>query len=98
MVATDIPGCREVVRPGESGLLVPPHDIEALAAAIAELAQDPVLRAAMGEAARAMIERQFAEEVIVRETLSLYRAALAERVGAQRARAQRAGPQRVGGR
>ena len=98
MVATDIPGCREVVRPGDTGLLVPPHDVEALAAAIAELAQDPALRAAMGEAARAMIERQFAEAVIVRETLSLYRAALAERAGAERAGAQRAGAQKAGGR
>ncbi len=98
MVATDIPGCREVVRPGDTGLLVPPHDVEALATAIAELAQDPALRAAMGEAARAMIERQFAEAVIVRETLSLYRAALAERAGAERAGAQRAGAQKAGGR
>ena len=98
MIATDIPGCREVVRPGDTGLLVPPHDVEALATAIAELAQDPALRAAMGEAARAMIERQFAEAVIVRETLSLYRAALAERAGAERAGAQRAGAQKAGGR
>jgi glycosyltransferase involved in cell wall biosynthesis len=98
MVATDIPGCREVVRPGDTGLLVPPHDVEALAAAIAELAQDPALRAAMGEAARAMIERQFAEAVIVCETLSLYRAALAERAAAERAGAQRARAQKAGGR
>ncbi len=98
MVATDIPGCREVVRPGDTGFLVPPHDVEALAAAIAELAQDPALRAAMGEAARAMIERQFAEEVIVRDTLSLYRAALAERDGAGSVGAQRPGAQRAGGR
>ena len=91
MVATDIPGCREVVRPGESGLLVPPHDAAALAAAIAELARDPVRRAAMGAAARAMIERQFAEGVIVRETLALYRAALADRARAAPAAANRAG-------
>jgi glycosyltransferase involved in cell wall biosynthesis len=95
MIATDIPGCREVVRPGKTGLLVPPHDIAALAAAIAELAQDPARRAAMGEAARAMIERQFAEEVIVRETLALYRAALAER--AQTAGTERVGEKRAGG-
>ena len=31
IVATDMPGCREVTRPGETGLLVPPHDIAALA-------------------------------------------------------------------
>ncbi len=98
MIATDIPGCREVVRPGDTGVLVPPHDIEALAAAIAELAQDPARGATMGKAARAMIEHQFAESVIVRETLSLYRAALAERVGAEKDRAERAGAQRDGGR
>ena len=35
MVATDVPGCREIVRPDETGLLVPVDDATALAAAIA---------------------------------------------------------------
>jgi glycosyltransferase involved in cell wall biosynthesis len=79
VVATDVPGCREAVRHGETGILVPPHDIDALAAAIAELAADPVLRARMGRAGRAVIEQQFADAIVARETLALYRAALAGR-------------------
>ena len=81
IVATDMPGCREVVRHGETGLLVPPHDIAALAAAVALLAADPARRQAMGRAGRTLVERDFAETVIARQTLALYRDALAERRG-----------------
>ena len=46
IVTTDMPGCREVVRDGENGFLVPPRDPAALAAAIERLVADPALRAA----------------------------------------------------
>jgi glycosyltransferase involved in cell wall biosynthesis len=83
VIASDVPGCREIVRPGETGLLVAPRDIEALAGAIAVLAGDPVRRQAMGRAARALVERDFAEEIVARETLALYDAALRERTAKQ---------------
>jgi glycosyltransferase involved in cell wall biosynthesis len=79
VVATDVPGCREAVRAGETGILVPPHDIDALAEAIAELAADPVRRHAMGRAGRALIEQHFTDAIVARETLALYRAILEER-------------------
>lgn len=79
IVATDVPGCREVVRHGETGILVPPHDLGRLAAAIGALAGDPALRRTMGRAGRALIERDFAEQIVARETLALYRTALQER-------------------
>ena len=79
LIAADVPGCREVVRPGVTGILVPPRDVEALAEAIAALAGDPVRRAAMGRAGREWIERGFTDEIVARETLALYRAALADR-------------------
>jgi glycosyltransferase involved in cell wall biosynthesis len=79
VVATDVPGCREAVCAGETGLLVPPHDIDALAGAIATLAADAVLRARMGRAGRALMVRHFADEIVARETLALYRAILQER-------------------
>lgn len=79
IIATDIPGCREVVRPGETGILVAPGDVEGLARSIAAMAEDPARRAAMGAAARAMVEAEFAEDIIARETLAVYRAALQER-------------------
>jgi glycosyltransferase involved in cell wall biosynthesis len=74
-----MPGCREVVRPGETGLLVTPHDVPALAEAIAALAGDAPCRRAMGQAARRLVEREFREQHVARQTLALYRAALAER-------------------
>ena len=79
IVASDVPGCREVVRPGESGLLVPPRNIDELAAAIAALAGDPGRRAAMGRAGRALVEQEFAENIVAGETLAVYRAALREK-------------------
>jgi glycosyltransferase involved in cell wall biosynthesis len=79
IVASDMPGCREVVAPGETGLLVPARDVGALAAAIATLARDPALRARMGAAGRARIVGEFAEAVVAEQTVALLRSALAER-------------------
>jgi glycosyltransferase involved in cell wall biosynthesis len=83
IIASDVPGCREVVRAGKTGILVAPRDIEGLAAAIAMLAGDRAQRADMGCAGRALIERDFAEEVVARQTLALYQAALQERAARQ---------------
>jgi glycosyltransferase involved in cell wall biosynthesis len=83
LIATDVPGCREVVRPGVTGLLVPPHNVEALAEAIAALAADPARRAGMGRAGRELIEREFADEIVAQATLALYRASLKARVPAK---------------
>jgi glycosyltransferase involved in cell wall biosynthesis len=79
IVASDAPGCREVVAPGETGLLIPPGDADALAAAIRTLAADATLRRRMGEAGRARIVTEFAEEIVAAQTLSLLREALADR-------------------
>jgi glycosyltransferase involved in cell wall biosynthesis len=81
IVATDTPGCREVVRDGENGLLVPPHDVSALAEAIATLARDRARCRAMGQAGRALVEREFAEPVIAKQTLALYDAILRDARG-----------------
>jgi len=79
IVATDMPGCREAVKAGESGLLVPPHNIDALAEALAALARDPKRRQAMGRAGRTLVEREFGEAGVASQTIALYRAALSER-------------------
>jgi glycosyltransferase involved in cell wall biosynthesis len=73
MIATDVPGCREIVRPGETGLLVPPDDAAALADAISTLAAAPELRARYGAAARRLAVERFAAESIGRQTVELYR-------------------------
>ena len=79
LVATDVPGCREVVQPGVSGILVPPNDVDGLAEAIAQLAGDRARRAGLGRAGRHLVECEFTDDLVARETLALYRAALAER-------------------
>ena len=79
IAAADMPGSREIVRHGETGLLVPPGDIGRLAEVIAALAQDPAERQRMGAAGRALVERDFSESVVAEQTLALYRAMLAER-------------------
>lgn len=79
IIAYDAPGCREVVRHGETGLLVPPHDVAALAEAIAALAGHPARRQAMGRAARVLAEQEFGEAAVAEQTLALYQAALRER-------------------
>src|SRR5205085_4696124 len=75
IVTTDMPGCREVVRHGENGLLVPSHDVGALAEALATLVRDPARRQAMGRAGRALVEREFGEAGVARQTVALYQAA-----------------------
>ena len=86
LVAADVPGCREVVRPGVTGILVPPHNVDGLAEAIAQLASDPARRAALGRAGRDLIECHFTDEIVARKTLALYRAALLPRGGFPAAR------------
>jgi glycosyltransferase involved in cell wall biosynthesis len=71
-VASDVPGCREVVEDGVNGLLVPPGDPAALAGALAKLAGDPALRQQMGAAGRMIAVNKFANERIIGATLSVY--------------------------
>lgn len=73
MIATDVPGCREVVRAGETGVLVPLEDASQLANAIAALAADPDARKRMGAAARLRAEREFSVRVIAGQITELYR-------------------------
>ena len=74
---TNVPGCREVVRDGVEGLLVPPNDWGGLIQAMAKLAQSPELRADMGAAARRHVEDMFSIGKTVDLTLDLYQTMLA---------------------
>jgi glycosyltransferase involved in cell wall biosynthesis len=72
LVATDVPGCRDVVEEGVNGCLVPVRDPQALADALRTLIERPDLRVAMGEASRRIVEERFSEKQVIRETLKLY--------------------------
>jgi glycosyltransferase involved in cell wall biosynthesis len=78
IVATDIRGCRQVVDDGVTGLLVPPHDADALTAALTELVRDQPRGAAMGAAARMKAEAEFDDRTQVQLTLATYRRLLAD--------------------
>jgi len=71
VVASDIRGPREQVVDGITGLLVPPRQVEPLAAALARLAADPALRAAMGAAGRERALALYDETKVVARTLDL---------------------------
>ena len=79
IVAADVPGCREIVRPGINGILVPPRNPVALAAAIEELLRDPERRLRMGGRGREIAANEFSEETVVHQTLALYRELLMPR-------------------
>ena len=73
LVTTDVPGCREVVRDGVDGLLVPPRDGAALANAIARLHDDPALATRLGLAAREKALAEFDECIVIARTIAVYR-------------------------
>jgi glycosyltransferase involved in cell wall biosynthesis len=77
LVAADAPGSRDVVVDRVTGLLVPPRDASAVAAAVAELLGDAELRAALGAAARAAAVERFSLEHVAAQTGALYRELLA---------------------
>ncbi len=83
IVATDAGGTREIVIDGETGLLVATEDPAGLAAALLRVIEDPDLRARIGPAARAHVQRTFGMARYVREWGDLYDE-LAEAKGVKR--------------
>ena len=73
IVATSAGGIPEVVRDGVTGLLVPPRDHAAMAAAIVRLLNDPALRDRMGAAGRARVVEEFSADRMLKDTLAVYR-------------------------
>ena len=72
MIATDVSGCREVVRDGVSGTLVPARNVDALAEAMIALGVDEPRRVRMGKAARERAEALFSIDDVVRDTFLVY--------------------------
>jgi len=76
IVTTDAPGCRELVRHRQEGILVPPRDVDAAARALVELARDPALRKRLGTAGSARVKERFTADAIKQAVGGLYRSLL----------------------
>jgi len=72
IITTDTPGCRDVVRNEENGLLVPIQSVPDLANALQRLVKDPELCRRMGVIGREIVLKEFAVEKVVAQTLALY--------------------------
>lgn len=69
VITTDTIGCREAVRDGDNGRLIPPRDPAALVSTITQLLGDPLAHKHMGKRGR---EREFATPIVAQSTLHLY--------------------------
>lgn len=72
VISTDVPGCRDAVVHGSTGLLVSVNDATALSAALLSYANDAALRSRHGEAGFARVQSQFRREVITEAVMSVY--------------------------
>ncbi|MDP1898935.1 MAG: TIGR03088 family PEP-CTERM/XrtA system glycosyltransferase [Rubrivivax sp.] len=72
VIATNVGGNAELVLHGETGEIVPPADVEALAASLVRMAGDPARAAAMGRAGRAVAEQRFSLPAMVAAYQGLY--------------------------
>jgi glycosyltransferase involved in cell wall biosynthesis len=73
LVATNIPGCRVIVKHKINGFLVPPKDSKALALAIEKLIKNPSLRKKMGKASREIAIKKFDQQKIINKYLIFYK-------------------------
>jgi glycosyltransferase involved in cell wall biosynthesis len=73
LIATDVPGCREIVEHGINGLLVPLKDANSLVEAMLKLAKDPGLRFQMGQNGRKKVLKEFDEKIVIKKTIEVYK-------------------------
>lgn len=73
LIATDVPGCREIVDHGVNGLLVPLKDAQSLTHAVRRLYEDAPMRQRMGQASRAKVLAEFDQRLVFEQTLAVYR-------------------------
>jgi glycosyltransferase involved in cell wall biosynthesis len=72
IIATDVSGTRDVMVPGETGVLVPPGNSESLVQAIETLMKDPARGRRMGAAARRRVSTQYGSQRQASEYIALY--------------------------
>jgi glycosyltransferase involved in cell wall biosynthesis len=80
VIGSAVGGITFTIKDGETGLLVPPRDPQALAASLQHLLDQPELTKRMGAAARKRVEREFSWSIVAMRVGALYDAVLAERM------------------
>ena len=73
IITTNVPGCRDIVEHGISGLLVPPKDPIALELAIDFLIKNRKFGGFLGENLRKRIIKEFDQEVVIKKTMEIYK-------------------------
>jgi glycosyltransferase involved in cell wall biosynthesis len=73
IVTTDAPGCRELVRPGVNGIIVPSRDTSSLASALRFLIENPEARISMGANNRQIAVQEFSQELVISQFMAVYR-------------------------
>ena len=79
LVATDMPGCREIIRDGENGFLVKPGDVPNLAAALEKLLLDSQLREKFGCQGRQLVIDGFSDKKVISDTFTVYKDILGDK-------------------
>jgi glycosyltransferase involved in cell wall biosynthesis len=92
LVATDVPGCREVVQNEQTGLLVPLRNAEALARALSVLVRNADMRLRLAQAASRKVREEFSVERVQRETLGVYAQLVGGACGEVRKTREASGP------
>jgi len=72
LIATNVPGCREIVQEGVNGFLIPPRDPAALAEAVVKLMSDRKLRETMGERGREVVISNYSMETIINKYFEFF--------------------------
>ena len=72
IITTTIPGCREIVKDGENGYLIPPKDVEKLKQAMIMLIENPELREKFGKRGRQIVLEKFDQKFVIKQTKSVY--------------------------
>ncbi len=93
LVATDMPGCHEIVQHRLNGILIPPRDSRELARAIKEILPDDLCRARMGKHSRRLACDGFSQEQVINKTFQVYQRSLpSSRIAAGNRKAEQAIP------
>ena len=72
LIATDVPGCREIVRNGENGYLVQPKEVESLRKVLKILINDAELRDKYGKKSSEIVQNEFSSEIIQKQLIEVY--------------------------